>query len=77
MDWAQNKQGSPDLLHILAGDGVLVVTMILAMAGISVAHGIGWEFVTFVIRGFLHFKRSNFLVFCFSSGKGIGVSSFL
>ena len=59
-------------LHILAGDGVLVVTMILAMVGFSVADGIGQEFVISLIRGFLSFERSNFLAFCFSSGTGIG-----
>ena len=58
----------------MAGDGVLVVAVILAMVGLS--DGIGWEVVISLTGGFLHIERSNFLAFCFSYGTGIGMSSF-
>ena len=54
-----------------------MVAVILAMVGLSVAVGIRWEFVTSLIGGFLRFDRSNLLVFCFSSGTGIGISFLL
>ena len=64
-DWTQNRDSGPHLLHILAGVDILVVDVILAMVGLSVADGIGWEFVISLIGGFLSFERSNFLAFVF------------
>ena len=56
-DWTHNGHGGIHLLHSLPGDGVLVATMILAVAELltvaellivtefSVIEGVGWEIV--------------------------------
>ena len=75
LDTEQN--GGPHLLHLLAGDGVFMATMILAMAEFNVTEGLGWEFVTSLAGGCLYFERSNALNFCFSPGTDMGVSSLL
>ena len=45
----QNGQGSPYLLHVLAQDGVSAVAVMLAMVGIYVFSGLGWEDVISLI----------------------------
>ena len=52
VDWAQNGQGSPCLLHILTGDGVSAVIVILPVVGVFVIGGLGLEDVISLIGGF-------------------------
>ena len=62
----QNSCGGPYLLHILAGDGIFVAIMILAMAEFSVTDGAECDIVVSLTGGFLNFERYNILTFCFN-----------
>ena len=72
-DWAQNRHGSPHLLHVLAGEGVSADTVILAMVGVLVVGVLQWEDVISLIGGYLNFGKSSFLTFCFFSLFGASI----
>ena len=62
---------------ILAVVELLTVAELLAVMQFSMIEEVGQEVVISLTGGFLNLDRSSPIIFCFSSGTGVGLSSLL